>query len=97
MGDFAESIVSKRHDNKRAARIARGIRWELVHAAGCTERGGDHSAPCPSIGFILAGVFVPNDASHYLGPYERFYLERRPFRVSVPRSLRPILGRYLGA
>lgn len=76
--------MSKRHDNKRAAFEARDMRRYLVAEAGSSDR----------IAWRLG-------AAEYQG--DSWYRENcrhsgvaKPRRVSVPRSLRPILGRYLG-
>ncbi len=78
--------------NKRAARVARGIRRELLHAAGCVFRGGDFSSPCASI--LATSVRVPEEDETANSLFER--VGAKPRRVSVPRSLRANLGRWIG-
>lgn len=83
--------VSRRHINKRAARLATDLRWELVHAAGCVWRTrNDFTAPCATRDAIERG-YTPGDYA-----LDRQRLGVKPRLVSVPRSLRPTLGRYVG-
>ena len=84
--------MSRRHANRRAARVAAGIRSELLHAAGCVFRGGDFSSPCASI--LATSVRVPEEDETADGLFLR--IGAKPRRVSVPRSLRPKLGRWIG-
>lgn len=76
--------MSRRHVNKKRARVADCIRWELVHAAGCMSRG---LVKCAGVICVEDGLipFTWSDAP-----------ELEPRRVSVPRSLRPMLGRWVG-
>jgi hypothetical protein len=73
--------MSRRHDNKFAARVAQDLRWELVHAAGCAFRTGRNRC-------ATAMTLDPESVTEF--PPDS------PRRVSVPRSLRPALGRYIG-
>lgn len=78
--------MSLRHTNKRAARIARDARWGLVHAAGCTE---------PNCATREVLILEPNESrNYYVGQFA--HLGVNPRRISVPRSLRPVLGRWVG-
>jgi hypothetical protein len=73
--------VSRRHDNKRRTRAARWFRSELVEIAGVAKH--------PQVRAILAeGTAGLYEAIYFDGGYE--------FRTSVPRSLRPLLGRFIG-
>jgi len=74
--------VSRRHDNKRAARMSRWLRHELVHAAGCSFGGNVPVAHICELDDLV------------LDEIEALGLE--PRRVSVPRSLRWQLGRFIG-
>jgi hypothetical protein len=81
--------MTRRSANKRAARIARGYRRDMVHAAGCSFRGAEKCST------ILAFV----DSSDVKRWWDEGWakLPAKPRRVSVPRSLRPVLGRWVGA
>lgn len=54
------------------------LRWELVHAAGCTEKD------CAT-----KWMTRPSDFDEFISEYNL----TKP--VSVPKSLRHLLGRYL--
>lgn len=68
-----------RLESKKRNRELAGARWELVHWAGCTQK---HTT---AYGFACAGE----------GVLDPDWPEGLPSQVSVPRSLRPRLGRYL--
>jgi hypothetical protein len=73
--------VNRRRVNAIRSRLARRERWYLVHTASCVNYGQG----C----YVRDGV-IPN---HYAD--ECAFFDVAPRRVSVPRSLRPILGRWL--
>lgn len=79
--------MTRRHLNKRAARLASDLRWELVHAAGCTFTGRERRAARELFDEGYCGRWYRDEA-------ERLGVRVR--RVSVPRSLRPLLGRWIG-
>lgn len=83
--------MTRRHLNKRAARLASDLRWELVHAAGCVWRTRNATtAPCATRDAIDRG-YIPGEYADDMRE-----LGVKPRRVSVPRSLRPTLGRWIG-
>lgn len=71
----------------RASRLARDLRWELVHAAGCVFR--EDPERCATVGVVSAegvNVYLEECASLGVG---------LPV-VKVPRSLRAVLGATVG-
>lgn len=71
-----------RSQTKHANRMARGLRRALVHDAGCVTDCGRYYRDCFAEGDL---AYIPS------------WLKQAPGRsVSVPRSLRPFLGRRIG-
>lgn len=67
--------------------LARSLRGELVHAAGCVFRG---NVPC-----VVHAVATHEGVGWYLDDCAE--LGVTPPLVRVPRSLRAALGRTIGA
>jgi hypothetical protein len=74
--------MSRRHTNRRGARLARYFRRWLVQLAG---QGREEWA------FYTPGRMAQRHAMEFA------LAKLKPRRVSVPRSLRPLLGRWIGA